>query len=125
MSFKCPECNNTKTKVTDSRPMLDGVYRRRFCMKCEHQFYTKETTSDTMRVYTPPREKPKAKGPVVTKKRKPISAVQIRRQARSVTRDIPRPVIIDDIPDVDRMTDAELDNFIYGSSDRFDDDDPY
>ena len=78
-----------------------------------------------MRVYTPPREKPKATGPIVTKKRKPISAVQIRRQARAITRDIPRPVVIDDIPDVDRMTDAELDNFIYGSSDRFDDDDDF
>jgi transcriptional repressor NrdR len=40
--MKCPHCNNTDTKVTDSRDAEDSVRRRRQCLACGHRFTTFE-----------------------------------------------------------------------------------
>jgi transcriptional repressor NrdR len=42
--MKCPYCNNTETKVIDSRESKDGsaIKRRRECLKCEKRFSTAE-----------------------------------------------------------------------------------
>jgi transcriptional repressor NrdR len=42
--MNCPYCNNTETKVYDSRESKDGssVKRRRECLKCEKRFTTIE-----------------------------------------------------------------------------------
>ncbi|HEX9664413.1 MAG TPA: transcriptional regulator NrdR [Patescibacteria group bacterium] len=42
--MKCPVCQNTETKVTDSRVALDSasIRRRRECVKCNFRFSTIE-----------------------------------------------------------------------------------
>ena len=42
--MRCPQCNNTESKVLDSRPAEEGasIRRRRECLKCEHRFTTYE-----------------------------------------------------------------------------------
>ena len=42
--MKCPYCNNSDTKVIDSRPVEDGlaIRRRRECEKCKKRFTTFE-----------------------------------------------------------------------------------
>ncbi len=37
----CPECGNTRTRVVCTKRSKDGItIRRRFCLKCEHRWYT-------------------------------------------------------------------------------------
>ena len=38
----CPNCNNTESKVIDSRDSKDGTRRRRECIGCEARFTTYE-----------------------------------------------------------------------------------
>ena len=38
----CPNCNNTESKVIDSRDSKEGTRRRRECMGCEARFTTYE-----------------------------------------------------------------------------------
>ena len=126
MSINCPECNHTKTNVFDSRPYDGGVFRRRVCRKCEYQFYTMEKIQTSIRSVAPPKPADKPAEPVrrkkiVTKKRKPFHD---KPKPEPKVQPIIEPVV-EDIPDVDRMTDEELDDFIYGPRDRFDDDDLY
>lgn len=42
--MRCPVCNSTETKVTDSRVISDGmgIKRRRECEKCSYRFSTRE-----------------------------------------------------------------------------------
>ena len=42
--MKCPYCENTESKVIDSRPVDEGnsIRRRRECLKCEKRFTTYE-----------------------------------------------------------------------------------
>ncbi|HYF05918.1 MAG TPA: transcriptional regulator NrdR [Patescibacteria group bacterium] len=42
--MKCPNCDETDTKVLDSRPIEDDsvIRRRRMCEKCDFRFTTKE-----------------------------------------------------------------------------------
>jgi transcriptional repressor NrdR len=42
--MKCPSCENTDTKVIDSRPVEEGaaIRRRRGCERCEFRFSTYE-----------------------------------------------------------------------------------
>jgi transcriptional repressor NrdR len=42
--MRCPHCENTETKVLDSRPVEEGmaIRRRRECEKCEFRFSTYE-----------------------------------------------------------------------------------
>ena len=42
--MKCPYCNNTDTRVIDSRPAEDGssIRRRRCCDECGKRFTTYE-----------------------------------------------------------------------------------
>lgn len=42
----CPVCGG-RSIVTDSRSDCEGVYRRRKCVECEHNFYTSEYESDS------------------------------------------------------------------------------
>ncbi len=44
--MRCPVCNCTDTKVTDSRVISDGmgIKRRRECEKCSYRFSTREET---------------------------------------------------------------------------------
>lgn len=40
--MNCPFCGNPDSKVTDSRPELDGIRRRRECLGCGQRFSTLE-----------------------------------------------------------------------------------
>lgn len=42
--MRCPKCDETETKVVDSRPVVDNttIRRRRECEKCTFRFSTKE-----------------------------------------------------------------------------------
>jgi transcriptional repressor NrdR len=40
--MKCPYCNFEESRVVDSRDSVDGVRRRRECLKCEARFTTYE-----------------------------------------------------------------------------------
>ena len=40
--MKCPYCENTDSKVIDSRDVNDGVRRRRQCLSCNSRFTTHE-----------------------------------------------------------------------------------
>lgn len=40
--MKCPGCSSSNTAVTDSRPTVDGVRRRRKCLDCYQRFTTAE-----------------------------------------------------------------------------------
>jgi transcriptional repressor NrdR len=40
--MNCPFCGSPDTKVTDSRPDIDGIRRRRECLACEQRFTTVE-----------------------------------------------------------------------------------
>jgi transcriptional repressor NrdR len=40
--MKCPYCNAPDTQVIDSRPLHDGVRRRRRCLACKKRFTTIE-----------------------------------------------------------------------------------
>jgi transcriptional repressor NrdR len=40
--MKCPYCNAPDTQVIDSRPLHDGVRRRRRCLVCKKRFTTME-----------------------------------------------------------------------------------
>lgn len=44
--MRCPVCNSSDTKVTDSRVLGDGmgIKRRRECEKCGYRFSTREET---------------------------------------------------------------------------------
>lgn len=43
--MKCPNCNNTSTRVHDSRPARNNstVKRRRYCPECQFKFSTEES----------------------------------------------------------------------------------
>lgn len=45
MSFSCPQCK-ARTSVVDSRPLRQGVRRRRHCPACSHTTYTIEVATD-------------------------------------------------------------------------------
>lgn len=40
--MRCPYCNHTESKVTDSRAMDEGIRRRRECLQCGVRFTTYE-----------------------------------------------------------------------------------
>jgi len=44
--MKCPSCHSN-SKVTDSRPMLNSIKRRRKCGKCGRIYYTLEILLDS------------------------------------------------------------------------------
>ncbi len=50
--MKCPFCHHEELKVTDSRDAheINGVKRRRECLKCERRFTTFETIELVMQV---------------------------------------------------------------------------
>ena len=50
--MKCPYCNNSDTKVIDSRPLEDGlaIRRRRECEKCKKRFTTFEKIENSLLV---------------------------------------------------------------------------
>ena len=50
--MKCPYCNNSDTKVIDSRPVDDGlaIRRRRECEKCKKRFTTFEKIENSLLV---------------------------------------------------------------------------
>ncbi|NDB02619.1 MAG: hypothetical protein EBY38_02975 [Flavobacteriaceae bacterium] len=85
-----------------------------------------EKIQTSIRSVAPPKPADKPAEPmrrkkIITKKRRPI---RDKPKAEPEVRPVIEPVI-DDIPDVDRMTDEELDDFIYGPRHRFDDEYPY
>ena len=41
----CPKCSG-KTKVIDSRPDVDSVWRKRECLECKYRFETIELEKD-------------------------------------------------------------------------------
>ena len=44
----CPECGGTKSKVLDSRSVVDMIRRRRECITCGHRFNTFEIREDAI-----------------------------------------------------------------------------
>lgn len=48
--MKCTFCNNSETKVVDSRESEDVTRRRRECLKCEKRFTTYERT-ESLQLY--------------------------------------------------------------------------
>ena len=50
--MKCPYCNNSDSKVIDSRPVEDGlaIRRRRECEKCKKRFTTFEKIENSLLV---------------------------------------------------------------------------
>lgn len=42
--MNCPKCGSNQTKVINSRPRDDTVWRRRECLKCGHVYTTFEIT---------------------------------------------------------------------------------
>lgn len=49
----CPFCGDYRSKVKNTRPSADGVYRRRECLACHRRYSTEETH----RRYATPRQK--------------------------------------------------------------------
>ena len=45
--MRCPYCNNSDSKVTDSRTSDNGVRRRRECTRCGLRFTTYERVQTT------------------------------------------------------------------------------
>jgi transcriptional repressor NrdR len=45
--MECPYCSNTTSKVTDKRPSVSGVRRRRECLKCGKRYTTYEKIEKT------------------------------------------------------------------------------
>lgn len=110
MSFKCPECKNSKTEIIDSRPHKDEVRRRRSCPECKTRFSTYERIIGSARPLRPPKvihaTHSPVKTPVKTKKRKPIPY---------------KPKQKDDV-DVNQMSSKEFEDFFFSENYRFDDD---
>lgn len=44
--MKCPYCSDKNSRVTDKRESLEGIRRRRECLKCKKRFTTYEKTED-------------------------------------------------------------------------------
>ena len=44
----CPQCGYKKSFIKDSRPVADGIRRRRECENCSHRWTTYECGSDLM-----------------------------------------------------------------------------
>lgn len=47
----CPHCQHPESKVIDSRPSADTIYRRRRCLRCGHHYSTQEYTADQLATY--------------------------------------------------------------------------
>ncbi|NCN51854.1 transcriptional repressor NrdR [archaeon] len=45
--MNCPFCHDTKFKVTNKRESLEGIRRRRECLKCGKRFTTYEKIAET------------------------------------------------------------------------------
>lgn len=46
-AFACPRCKKTHSSIIDSRPITDGVRRRRECEACGFRITTYEITKET------------------------------------------------------------------------------
>ena len=49
--MNCPKCGSNQTKVINSRPRDDTVWRRRECLKCGHVYTTYEITDAHKALY--------------------------------------------------------------------------
>lgn len=98
--MRCPKCKK-KTDVVDSRPAAGNqVRRRRKCPKCSHKFTTYEVRATVAPLVA--KVPPKPKQPTT---RKPyIEKPRIKPSRHS-------PI------DPDRMTDAELEEWIMSGND--------
>lgn len=43
--MKCPKCNGHESKVYDSRPKGEAIFRRRECQRCQWRWETWESTN--------------------------------------------------------------------------------
>lgn len=102
MSIKCPKCQHTKSDVYDSRPRDDGIRRRRTCQKCKTRFSTQEKVFVSVKA-----------SPTLTRAQAPSRPVKRRLTA---TPRKPKQ------PDINAMSDEELEAFIHSDIAIFDDD---
>ena len=102
MSLKCPKCQHTKSDVFDSRPRDEGIRRRRTCQKCGTRFSTQEKVFVSIKASPTPKP---TKAPSRPVKRRLTANPQKVKQ-----------------PNIDAMSDDELEAYIFGSDARFDDD---
>ena len=99
--MNCPKCKHDKTKVYNSRPFENTIRRNRECLKCKHRYATVEIleTEREPRITAPPVKKP-------TVKKTPKVKSGFRNPK----------------PDLDRMTDEELEAFIFADNFSVDED---
>jgi len=113
----CVKCNKD-TKVTNSRgmnsacksaPKENTVKRKRVCLTCGHQFWTREILWTDLIKEPQAVSSPQAVKPVAKSNQAVPTAMSLKKsnvhQLRPKKRDIVR--------DIDKMTDAELEALIY------------
>ena len=91
--MRCPFCNHEELKVTDSRNALEvnGIRRRRECLKCARRFTTFETIELTVQVqkrdgrYEDFQEQKLINGLEAASRHTSISHDQIRTLAAKIT----------------------------------------
>lgn len=94
--MKCPYCHHVDHKVTDSRDASDinGVRRRRECLRCQRRFTTFETIELTIEVkkrdgrYEDFQQQKLIRGLEAACRHTPISRDQINAIAATITGDI-------------------------------------
>jgi len=94
--MRCPFCNHEELKVTDSRNALEvnGIRRRRECLKCARRFTTFETVELTIQVrkrdgrYEDFQEQKLINGIEAASRHTSISYEQTRALAAKITSDL-------------------------------------
>jgi len=109
--MNCPECKS-KSKVDESRTRDNNTWRRRTCLSCNHKYQTVE------KLFVKPVTKPVTaptkvrENPNKRKRRKSFVPLQKKHE----------PAVMRE-PDVDSMTDEELEAWIFSEGASFDDED--
>lgn len=100
--MNCPECKS-KAKVDESRTRDNNTWRRRTCLSCGYKYQTVE------KLFVKPVLKP-------VPKPEPIREIPKKKQIKKPT--LPKKVQ----PDFDKMTDEELEAWIFSEGASFDED---
>lgn len=103
--MKCPNCDNAKSIVINSRPREDdgAAIRRRKCSACDHKYSTVEI------FYSPPVKKKAAPKKRSVDPRAAKKAQMNKRLARLKRREAARRI--------DEMTDEELEEAMFSGAD--------
>lgn len=114
--MNCPECKS-KAKVDESRTRDNNTWRRRTCLSCGHKYQTVE------KLFVKPvmRSKPKKVRDSLTKSRVGHYSTKRKKSFAPLQKEYESTVMRD--PDVDTMTDEELEAWIFSEGANFDDED--